>query len=354
MVFDDNFPGDIIVNDVRVPKSGQAMYTYYEALGWRGKAAGYAGIQAHPRGHNFIFSIWDHPEHRKPIAALHHGPGTKTERFGGEGTGLKSWNFELGWKPDVWYTLVARAWSAPDQAKKQPYSDFGFWSRAGDTQRWTHMVTMRVAVENARFQGATDAFIEDWLNTGKNARTTQLRGGWKRKLDGAWHPFQSARYSVNAWDLVPGKRSYDYRDAWNGGVVADAQEPHYFMVSGGKDTKPTVKNPSRHALPRRERQPSFKPIRINQLMAARRGSHIDLTWEINEQTSPQFAYQWRLGEKASAEPNERVATKVVAAHHRSAKLEVSPQFTAAESVVVQFRVQDIFGNWSKWRAVIAE
>ena len=34
-VFDDRFDGDIVINEVRVPKSGEAMYTYYEALGWR-------------------------------------------------------------------------------------------------------------------------------------------------------------------------------------------------------------------------------------------------------------------------------------------------------------------------------
>ena len=33
-VFDDNFEGDILTNEVRVPKSGVAMYTYYETLGW--------------------------------------------------------------------------------------------------------------------------------------------------------------------------------------------------------------------------------------------------------------------------------------------------------------------------------
>ena len=58
MVFDDDFPGDIIINEVRVPKVGEAMYTYYETLGWRGNGAGYAGIQFHPEAHLFLFSIW--------------------------------------------------------------------------------------------------------------------------------------------------------------------------------------------------------------------------------------------------------------------------------------------------------
>ncbi len=96
LVFDDNFDGDIIINEVRVPKAGEATYTYYEALGWRGRGAGYAGIQAHPKAHLYIFSIWDHKDHAAPIKAVYRGPGTETVGFGGEGTGLKSWNFELG------------------------------------------------------------------------------------------------------------------------------------------------------------------------------------------------------------------------------------------------------------------
>ena len=110
LVFDDRFAGDILIQEVRVPKTGEAMYTYYETLGWGGTGAGYAGIQAHPKAHNYIFSIWDHKNHTAPIRAVYHGAGTKTEGFGGEGTGLKSWNFELGWDTDVWYTLVLRSW----------------------------------------------------------------------------------------------------------------------------------------------------------------------------------------------------------------------------------------------------
>jgi hypothetical protein len=49
LVFDDNFEGDIIINEVRVPADGEALYTYYETLGWSGTAGGYGGIQAHPR-----------------------------------------------------------------------------------------------------------------------------------------------------------------------------------------------------------------------------------------------------------------------------------------------------------------
>ena len=168
----------------------------------------------------------DHKDHTAPIRAVYHGPGTETKGFGGEGTGLKSWNFELGWKTDTWYTLVARCWPVGD------HTYFAFWSRAGDTGKWTHLVTMDVAAKDAKFRGSTDAFIEDWLNTGAKPRTTHLRKGWKRKEDGSWFPFGQGRYSVNYWDLDKGKRSYNFRTNWDGGVAKDKTGQYYFMVSG--------------------------------------------------------------------------------------------------------------------------
>ena len=174
MVFDDNFDGDILINEVRVPKSGEAMYTYYETLGWRGGAAGYGGIQVHPKAHLYIFSIWGHKKHTAPIKAVHKGPDTITQKFGGEGTGLKSWNFKLGWKPDTWYTLVSRCWPVGN------HTFYGFWARSGETKQWTHLVTMDVAAKEAWFKGGTDAFLEDWSETGVKRRESHLRGGWKR------------------------------------------------------------------------------------------------------------------------------------------------------------------------------
>ncbi len=304
-VFDDQFDGDIIVNQVRVPKAGDTLYTYYEALGWRGKGAGYAGIQSHPRGKNFIFSIWDHKEHAEPIRAAYHGPGTKTEGFGGEGTGLKSWNFELGWSTDVWYTLVARTWPVGD------HTYYGFWVQSGQTKKWTHMVTMDVAVPAARFRGGTDAFIEDWLSTGAKPRTTHLRNGWKRKMNGDWFPFGSGRYSVNYWDLEKGKRSYDFRTNWDGGIKKDNAGEFYFMTSGGKATSPSTKNLSRHSIARtgtsgtQKPSPEFDKLKVESVTGKKLGDQtIQVKWKLNDETSPQFSYQIQIydNEKLVGEP----------------------------------------------------
>ena len=49
---------------------------------------------------------------------------------------------------------------------------------------------MDVATKGAHFKGSTDAFIEDWLNTGKHPRMMNLQAGWKtqarRKLAPIW------------------------------------------------------------------------------------------------------------------------------------------------------------------------
>lgn len=340
MVFDDNFAGDIIINEVRVPKDGTAMYTYYETLGWRGKGAGYAGIQVHPRAHNFIFSIWDHKEHTAPIKAVHHGPGTETKGFGGEGTGLKSWNFELGWATDVWYTLVARNWPVDD------HTYYGFWVRANDTQKWTHLVTMDVGAANARFQGGTDAFIEDWSNTGAKPRITQLRDGWKRKADGSWFPFGRGRYSVNYWDLEPGKRSYDFRNNWNGGVDKGEDGEFYFMVSGGAKTVATAKNPSQHSIKRNETKPNFGELKIRSAKATIKGSTVTVSWDLDEKTTPQFGYQVSLHGDASGTGKSLATVSEQIPHARSASIKVATlQLTEAHRVLL--RCTDILDGSSK-------
>lgn len=340
VVFDDNFAGDILINEVRVPKSGEATYTYYEALGWRGKGAGYAGIQAHPKSHLFIFSIWDHKEHSAPIKAVHRGPGTETVGFGGEGTGLKSWNFDLGWSTDVWYTLVARHWPVGD------HTYYGFWSRAGDTKKWTHLVTMDVAAK-ATFEGGTDAFIEDWSNTGSKPRTTHLRGGWKRKSDGTWFPFGVGRYSVNAWDLEAGKRSYNFRTNWNGGIHRDETGEFYFMLSGGAGSAATTPNPSKFAIKRTQTEPAFETLKLRDVnLTLTDAKTLSISWDIDDTTTPQFGYDVKLfdNEAGRGEPLASASSNVP--HARSATVDVASLKLSAGRHFVRLQCRDILDRKS--------
>ena len=108
--FNDVGRGNTIMQDVYVPSNGLTKYTYYSVLNWNAgmEGGGYAGIQDHPDGRNYIFSIWDPRSSSKPIVARYLGHGTESENFGGEGTGLKTWNFDLGWQANQWYTLWQR------------------------------------------------------------------------------------------------------------------------------------------------------------------------------------------------------------------------------------------------------
>lgn len=338
MVFDDNFPGDIVVISVRVPADGEAMYTYYEGLGWRGTAAGYAGLQAHPDGHNFICSVWDNPAHTAPITAVHRGPGTKTEGFGGEGTGLKSWNFTLGWDVDAWYTLVGRCWDVGD------HTHLGMWVHSEATGEWTHLVTFDVAVANARFEGGTDAFLEDWLDTGENGRTTNLRGGWKRRLDGSWYPFAQARYSVNAWDLEPGKRSFAMREVWDGGVRGEGDDAYYFMSAGG-NAKPTTQNPSQHAIARKETEPSFEIGHIDGWRAGTTGDGgWQLSWECAPQAAPPYAFVVETFASADATGTPLTSTQIVEPHCRGCEIEPGATPGQRPPRSVRLTCIDLFGR----------
>jgi hypothetical protein len=341
LVFDDNFDGDIVINEVRVPKSGEALYTYYEALGWRGKGAGYAGIQAHPKAHLYIFSIWDHKDHSAPIRAVYRGPGTETVGFGGEGTGLKSWNFKLGWATDVWYTLVARNWPVGD------HTYYGIWVRAGDTKQWTHLVTMDVAAK-ATFQGGTDAFIEDWSNSGTKPRTTHLRGGWKRKADGTWFPFGAGRYSVNSWDLVRGKRSYNYRTNWNGGVERDETGDYYFMISGGKNTTSSTSNPSKHAIRRTEIKPDYATVRIRDAKVAMADTKtLSVSWEVDKTTTPPFGFYIKVFDNQAGRGKPLASVSRRVPHARATTVDVSSLKLESGRYYLHLECVDILERHSK-------
>jgi hypothetical protein len=342
MVYNEGGDGDILINEVRVPKDGLTRFTYYEALGWSGRGAGYAGIQDHPKARNFIFSIWDHKQHTAPIKAVFHGPGTETRPFGGEGTGLKSWNFGLGWETDVWYTLVARNWDVGE------HTHYAFWARAGDSGKWTHLVTMDVAAPKARFRGSNDSFLEDWVNSGKNKRTSHIRSGWRRTTGGTWKAATEARYSVNKWDLVEGKRSYNFRESWNGGVGEDETGKFYFMSAGG-DTKSTSTNPAKFAIPRAQTKPEFAALKIASATAVRDKEQLTVTWENDPTSLPQFAYTIDVYSNASGkgEPIASISEKL--AHVRSVTLDV--KFQRFRSHYAHIRCTDILDGESEVKTV---
>ncbi len=302
MNFGKHQTSDIHHIQVRVPSEGLAFSTYYESLGFWGNKGnstgnGYGGIQksTDSRGDEIhIFSIWhaiDNPQDTTnfPFAEF-LGHGTTWEYFGGEGVGLKTWNFELGWAPDVWYSHVVRVWHADNN------SYYGFFVRDGVTDIWRHLSTIGVKEPKILIQGKNDSFIEDWSSTGQNKRESHLKNHWARSSTLEWTTSNTGDYSVNDWDLDQGKRSYNYRNNWDAGVRSDSEGQYYFMTSGGNSTQPTsplsYPNNTGHTFSNTdsgENKPVYTKLKIEAFHFDKQSSV--LTWAIDSTRLPQFSFE---------------------------------------------------------------
>lgn len=312
--------GDIQISEVRVPSAGVTPRTYYETLGFWGNKGnatgnGYGGIQEsddHRGNKVHIFSIWhalDNPNDTANFPyAVHLDYGMKAEYFGGEGVGLKTWcltddpRHPLYWQPDVWYTHVIRTWNVDH------HTYYGFFVRDGVNEVWRHLSTVGVREDNILIKGQNDAFIEDWWDSGQHRREIHLRNNWRRDRYGEWHAAESGNYSVNYWDLDPGKRSYNYRTNWDGGVKSDESGEFFYMISGGRETAPTAPLNYPGALratfslsSAKESKPNYKPGTISDIRYRKLDNNqIEVTWSHDSTTLPQFAYTLSLNDETGA------------------------------------------------------
>ena len=273
--FQDKHEGDILVHEVRVPKLGAAKFTYYCCLQWNTgqDGGGYCGIQDHPDGRCYIFSLWDARTSKEPIVPIFTGPGTVTQTFGGEGTGLKSMNFELGWDTDRWYTIVVRRW---DMDGKWTY--FGFWVEDQEAQKWTHLVTMRFPLPGISFRSSTACFVEDWHGNGKNIRRVLLRNGFKRHLDKTWIHFSAANFSVNQEEACK---------HFNENYDAGCEDNCFYMQTGCLTIpKSDLKN-----CPQISRISSDQPEKPEMTFEITKVTHEKVEWEISPSSPPQFRFE---------------------------------------------------------------
>jgi hypothetical protein len=141
-------------------------------------------------------------------------------------------------------------------------------------------------------------------------------------MDGGWFPFGSAEYSVNAWDLEPGKRSYNFRNNWNGGVDQDEAGKFYFMTSGGAATVSKTTNPAQFSIPRSATEPDFTTLRIQNTRAilARDANSLTVSWEVDDQSIPQFGYELLLFDNTSGSGDPIYRFGATEPHARSATI----------------------------------
>jgi len=329
--YGDSFAGDIIMNQISVI-SPSPLYTYYCVLQWNAgqEGGGYCGLQDHPDGRNIIYSIWDPAASDDPIVAEYVGYGTAVENFGGEGTGLKSWNFDLGWESNTWYTLVTRAWDDDD------HTFFGFWIRDNNDGNWFHVVTMDYPVSNVRFSSQTGSFIEDWWGNGSESRRAHYMEGWKRSDEDGWSSFPSTGSYFSR--VSPDAGAQNYIDNYDGGI----ENEYYFMQSGG-ETVPTNGSGIWLDLDYDNIEPLFNTGNIADLevIVDSTATHLQCSWDIFTSVDPQYSYQIQVFEDEECDGTPLIEHSDIRPQAREAIIEIDNIYNSG-TYYIKLSIVDIF------------
>nr|WP_162088112.1 DUF3472 domain-containing protein [Chryseobacterium aquaeductus] len=325
----------MLVNTIKVDAQSP-LYTYYCTLEWNAgqEGGGYCGIQDHPSGHNFIYSIWDPIANNEPITTAYTGVGTNIESFGGEGTGLKSWNFNLGWNTEQWYSFVTKAWN------DNGHTMFGYWIYKHTENQWFHLVTMDYPVPNVKFNSRTGSFIEDWLGNGSQGRGVSHKYGWKRKTsDSSWNPLTQATFER----VSPDAGAINYINNYNGGVGSD----FYFMKTGAGNTPTTNTSGAILNLNNTLATPNlyFQKGEVNNLSLASSANNLNMTWQTSISKAPQFSYHVKIYDNSSLSGTPLLEVNNTVPHQKEYNLNTS-SLTNNNTYYVKFYIIDIFGNES--------
>ena len=164
-----------LYNEITVTVTADS--TYYMTNGFTG---GYMGIQDRtPKW--VLFSIWDASPDEK-VTVLAHGQGVTVERFGGEGTGGKSY-LVYDWKVGQTYQLMVSVRPDTQDSNKAVFTG---WFRIPELSIWRMLASFSVQpqAKSKKLEGIY-SFIEDWIGNG--LRRQGLWGPtWMKSDTGPW------------------------------------------------------------------------------------------------------------------------------------------------------------------------
>lgn len=202
--------------------------TYFCAIGFN---SGYFGMQQLADGKKvIIFSVWDKakPGHNdrdqstipesERVGVIEVGEGVRPMRFGGEGTGSKSF-YDYDWQIGETVHFVAHA---KPEGKLTTFTGHFFDARRG---KWQMMASFRTELGKP-IQGLY-SFVEDFrrnYESAKIVREANFTDCWIKPTDGEWTAVTKAKFTG---DVTPSTNV-------DAGPLTDA---HGFFLKTGGDTE---------------------------------------------------------------------------------------------------------------------
>ena len=247
---------DWCYQEVMMPAESDVPGTYIMSLG---VLRGYMGIQMNgnmPDGrtrHDVIFSMWDDGDTDKNpnlpdnlrSNLVDISPIATSERFGNEGTGVKSFVAGHHWECGKFvqfitncrtematYTVVE---NGQQITKQQENTLVSAWFNAQDGKGWQYISTLRLANKHQRFD-TWYSFLENYNNaSGQLVRKGYYRNGYACISEGntpKWYHFNKVDFSHTDGGLEEGKRN-DFGQGLTSLYPGKNGEQSFFMSNGG-------------------------------------------------------------------------------------------------------------------------
>lgn len=201
--------------------------SYFCTLGFRN---GYFGIQELGKDQRLvIFSVWDPVDHDKrdvkdnpdladeKAQVLYSGKDVEVHRFGGEGTGAKTF-FRHPWKDRTVYRFLVHADVQDDETV---YTAMFYLP---EEKAWKKLATIATRSGGLWLDGHY-SFVEDFRRDGrtlKQVRRARFGNGWALSRHGTWVPMNRAKFTADenpAMDIDAGAEGRGFFLATGGGIT---------------------------------------------------------------------------------------------------------------------------------------
>lgn len=191
-------PTEWFYNEIKVPKNGEVMHSYYMAAGF---GEGYFGMQFNsPTERRILFSVWSPFETQDPklipeedkIKLLARGEGVHIGEFGNEGSGGQSY-LKYNWKAGETYPFLMRI--RPDGKGNTTYTAYFF---ATEENQWRLIASFMRPKTDTWYKHA-HSFLENFSpDQGYLSRKVIFTNQWSLGKDGVWRRVTEATFTHDA------------------------------------------------------------------------------------------------------------------------------------------------------------